>query len=324
MKGTHIKRLSALLLLLAMLVSLAACGKEETPIEKTARYLQAQIPEPTCAAVGGDWLVFGLARSGLKVPQKYFDTYYKNIEDYIVSVDGVLSRKKNTEYSRVILALTAIGKNPADAAGFNLLLPLGDFDETVRQGINGAIFALLALDSGKYEIPENPDAAVQATRQMYVDELLTRELPDGGWALTGGEPDVDITAMTLQALAKYREQPEVEAAVERGLAVLSSLQEPDGGYASWGSSNSESVAQVIVALTELGVPLDDERFVKNGITVEDALLRFAQESGAFVHVLDGSGGDDGMATEQAFYALAAIHRAETGKTTLYDMTDVMQ
>ena len=324
MKGTHIKRLSALLLLLAMLFLLAACGKEEAPIEKTARYLQAQILEPTCAAVGGDWLVFGLARSGLKVPQKYFDAYYKNVEDYIVSVNGVLSRKKNTEYSRVVLALTAIGKNPADVAGFNLLLPLGDFDETVRQGVNGAIFALLALDSGNYEIPENPDAAVQATRQMYVDELLTRELPDGGWTLTGGEPDVDITAMTLQALAKYREQPEVEAAVERGLAVLSSLQEPDGGYASWGSSNSESVAQVIVALTELGVPLDDERFVKNGITAEDALLRFAQESGAFVHVLDGSGGDDGMATEQAFYAMAAIHRAETGETTLYDMTDVMQ
>ena len=307
-----------------MLVSLAACGKEEPPIEKTARYLQAQIPEPTCAAVGGDWLVFGLARSGLKVPQKYFDAYYKNVEDYIVSVDGILSRKKNTEYSRVILAMSAIGKNPTHVAGFNLLLPLGDFDETVRQGVNGAIFALLALDSGNYEIPENPDAAVQATRQMYVDELLARALPDGGWTLTGGEPDVDITAMTLQALAKYRDQADVTAAVERGLAVLSSLQEPDGGYVSWGSSNSESVAQVIVALTELGVPLDDERFTKNGITVEDALLRFAQENGAFVHVRDGSGGDDGMATEQAFYALAAIHRAETGETTLYDMTDVMQ
>ena len=175
MKGTHIKRLSALLLLLAMLVSLAACGKEETPIEKTARYLQAQIPEPTCAAVGGDWLVFGLARSGLKAPQKYFDTYYKNVEDYIVSVNGVLSRKKNTEYSRVILALTAIGKNPTNVAGFNLLLPLGDFDETVRQGVNGAIFALLALDSGGYEIPEAPEAETQATRELYVGELLRRQ-----------------------------------------------------------------------------------------------------------------------------------------------------
>ena len=322
MKGTHIKRLSALLLLLAMLVSLAACGKEETPIEKTARYLQAQIPEPTCAAVGGDWLVFGLARSGLKAPQKYFDTYYKNVEDYIVSVDGVLSRKKNTEYSRVILALTAIGKNPADAAGFNLLLPLGDFDETVRQGVNGVIFALLALDSGGYEIPEAPEAETQATRELYVGELLRREIPDGGWALTGGTPDADMTAMALQALAKYRDRQDVEDAVQRGLAALSALQEPNGAYLSWDEENSESVCQVIVALTELGISLDDERFVKNGQTLPQVLERFACEDGSYRHSLNGS--SDEMATEQAFYALAAIHRAETDKTTLYDMTDVMQ
>lgn len=317
-------KLLCILLLLSLLLSLTACGKPETQLEKTAGYLQAQIAEPGTGSVGGDWLIFGLARSGVKVPQKYFDAYYENVEAAVREKNGVLSDRKYTEYSRTVLALTAIGKNPADVAGFDLLKPLADFEQVTRQGINGTIFALLALDSGNYEIPENPDAAVQATRQMYVDELLARALPDGGWTLTGGEPDVDITAMTLQALAKYRDQADVTAAVERGLAVLSSLQEPDGGYVSWGSSNSESVAQVLVALTELGVPLDDERFTKNGITVEDALLRFAQENGAFVHVRDGSGGDDGMATEQAFYALAAIHRAETGETTLYDMTDVMQ
>ena len=317
-------KLLCILLLLSLLLSLTACGKQANQLEKTAGYLQAQIAAPGTGSVGGDWLIFGLARSGVKVPQKYFDAYYENVEAAVREKNGVLSDRKYTEYSRTVLALTAIGKNPVDVAGFDLLKPLADFEQVTKQGINGTIFALLAMDSGKYEIPENPDAAVQATRQMYVDELLARELPDGGWTLTGGEPDVDITAMTLQALAKYRGQAEVEAAVERGLAVLSSLQEPDGGYVSWGSSNSESVAQVIVALTELGVPLDDERFTKNGITVEDALLRFAQENGAFVHVRDGSGGDDGMATEQAFYALAAIHRAETGETTLYDMTDVMQ
>ena len=316
-------KLLCILLLLSLLLSLTACGKPETQLEKTAGYLQAQIAAPGTGSVGGDWLIFGLARSGVKVPQKYFDTYYENVEAAVREKNGVLSDRKYTEYSRTVLALTAIGKNPADVAGFDLLKPLADFEQVTKQGINGTIFALLALDSGNYEMPEDPDAAVQATRQMYVDELLARELPDGGWTLAGGEPDVDITAMTVQALAKYREQPDAAAAVERGLAVLSSLQEPDGGYVSWGSSNSESVAQVIVALTELGVPLDDERFVKNGVTVEDALLRFAQESGAFVHVLDG-GGDDGMATEQAFYALASIHRAETGETTLYDMTDVMQ
>ena len=322
MKRTHFKRLSALLLLLAMLVSLAACGKEETPIKKTPRYLQAQIPEPTCAAVGGDWLVFGLARSGVKVPQKYFDAYYKNVEEYIVSVNGVLSRKKNTEYSRVILAMSAIGKNPANVAGFNLLLPLGDFDETVRQGVNGAIFALLALDSGNYEIPENPDAAVQATREGYVEEILSRQNEDGGWSLAGGTSDVDLTAMALQALAKYRSDAAVSGAVERGLAWLEWEQEPNGAYLSWDEENSESVSQVIVALTELGVSLDDERFVKNGQTLPQVLERFACEDGSYRHTLNGGG--DEMATEQALYALAAIHRAETGETTLYDMTDVMQ
>ena len=252
-------KLLCILLLLSLLLSLTACGKsQETQLEKTAGYLQAQVAEPGTGSIGGDWLVFGLARSGVKVSQKYVDTYYKNVEAAVREKNGILSERKYTEYSRTVLALTAIGKDPASVAGFNLLKPLADFEQVTKQGINGTIFALLALDSGNYEIPENPDANVQATRQMYVDELLARELPDGGWTLTGGEPDVDITAMTLQALAKYREQPEVEAAVERGLAELSFLQDADGGYTSWGSSNSESVAQVIVALTELGVSLDDE------------------------------------------------------------------
>ena len=292
-----------------MLFSLAACGKEETQLEKTARYLQAQVPEPTCSAVGGDWLVFALARSGVKVPQKYFDTYYKN-------------RKKNTEYSRVILALTAIGKDPQNVAGFDLLLPLGDFDETVSQGVNGAIFALLALDSKNYEIPANPAADTQATRELYVEEILRREIPTGGWALTGGEPDADVTAMALQALAKYREDADVLAAVERGVTALADLQEPNGAYTSWGEENSESVSQVIVALTELGISPDDERFVKNGQTLEQVLLRFAQEDGSFRHTADGK--SDEMATEQALYALAAISRAQDGRTTLYDMTDTAQ
>lgn len=100
---------------------------------------------------------------------------------------GVLHPRKYTEYSRVILALTAIGADPRDVAGYDLLVPLGDFERTIAQGVNGAAFALLALDAGEYEIPRNPAAATQATRQMYVDTILARQLPDGGWNLTGGD-----------------------------------------------------------------------------------------------------------------------------------------
>lgn len=147
--------------------------------------------------------------------------------------------------------------------------------------MNGAIFALLALDSKNYEIPVNPIASTQATRELYVEEILRREIPTGGWALTGGEPDADVTAMALQALAKYREDADVLVAVERGVTALADLQEPNGAYTSWGEENSESVSQVIVTLTELGISPDDERFVKNGQTLEQVLLRFAQEDGSF-------------------------------------------
>ena len=291
-------------------------------LTQTAQWLMEQIPQPTYGSVGGEWAVFGLARSGVAVPKEYFEVYGENVAAYTAEHGGVLHAKKYTEYSRVILAWTALGKDATDVGGFNLLVPLADFDQTVFQGINGPIFALLALDSGGYEIPEVPEAETQATRELYVGELLQREIPDGGWALTGSTPDADVTAMALQALAKYRGRQDVEDAVQRGLAALSALQEPNGAYLSWDEENSESVCQVIVALTELGISLDDERFVKNGQTLPQVLERFACEDGSYRHSLNGGG--DEMATEQALYALAAIHRAETGETTLYDMTDVMQ
>lgn len=316
-------KLLILALVLASLLSLAACAKkQDTPLTRTASYLQSQVKEPSFGALGGDWLVFGLARSGADVSQKYLDTYYKNVVNYVEETGGVLSERKYTEYSRAVLALTAIGKDPRDVAGYDLLLPLADFDETVSQGLNGAIFALLALDSGRYDIPENPNAATQATRELYVEEILRREIETGGWALSGNEPDADMTAMALQALAKYRDDPETSAAIERGITALSSMQEPNGAYLSWGEENSESVSQVITALTELGISPEDSRFVKNGQTLLSSLERFSCEDGGYRHTLSGSA--DEMASEQALYALAAVHRAQAGLSTLYDMTDVMQ
>lgn len=312
------KKVRILALILALLLLLSACGGEKTPMEQTAAWLRKTMPSPTVGSLTGDWTVFGLARSGLKVPKKYYETYYRNVVAAVQDAGGKLSENRYTEYSRLVLALTAIGKDPRDVGGYNLLLPLADFEKVKRQGVNGTIFALLALDAGQYEIPENPEAAVQATREGYVTELLERQNEDGGWGLGGGASDVDLTAMALQALAKYRDRSDVQDAVERGLEWLSWMQEPDGTFFVWDEVSSESVCQVIVALTELGISLDDERFAKNGTTLEEVLLRFEMEDGSFAHTPDGD--TDLTATMQALYALAAIRRAEDGLTTLYDMT----
>ena len=322
-KSGWLRRASALLLLLTLAFSGCAAPAEKTQAEKTAAYLMDTVTEPSCGSVGGEWAVIGLARAGCAVKDGYFEGYYDRLCETLRACGGVLDARKNTEYSRVILALTAIGKDPSDVAGYDLLLPLADHEQTLWQGLNGPIWALIALDSGNYEIPKNPSAKTQATRQLYIDEILNNQMKDGGWSLTGtGESDVDITAMALQALAKYQDQKAVKTATDSALTWLSKNQDSKGGYASWGTTNVESVAQVIVALCELGMDLNDSRFVKNGHTLTENLLSFRQANGGFYHVLDGSDGNNQMSAEQGFYALVAIDRAENGKNSLYRMGDV--
>ena len=323
----RIKRISAWILTLAILLTLTvpalAASGVQNEVQGSAAYMVSAVKSPEVGSIGGEWAIIGLARSGYTVPTNYYEDYYARVEKYVKNCSGVLHERKYTEYSRVILALTAIGRDPSKVAGYNLLMPLGDFEKTIWQGLNGPIWALIALDSGNYEIPKNPAAKTQATRQLYIDEILNSQMKDGGWSLTGtGDSDVDISAMALQALAKYQDQKAVKSATDKALTYLSKAQDSKGGYASWGTTNVESVAQVVVALCELGVSLDDSRFVKSGHTLTENLLSFRQSNGGFYHVLDGSDGNNQMSSEQGFYALVAIDRAANGQNSLYRMSDV--
>jgi len=200
---------------------------------------------------------------------------------------------------------------------------LTDMDYVTWQGNNGAVFALLAFDSNDYEIPIASSGADQVTREKLVSEILGEQLMDGGWNVSKSmtTSDIDMTAMAIQALAPYYEDEKVKAAVDKAIEYLSNSQRPDGGYSSVDGSNAESCAQVIVALTALGIdPEKDVRFVKNGNSVVDALCTFYVEGGGFKHIADGK--LNGMATEQSYYALAAYARFLNGQTSLYDMTDV--
>ncbi|WP_313637038.1 S-layer homology domain-containing protein, partial [Paenibacillus sp.] len=303
-------------------------------IENTAAFLQKTVTNPVISTIGGDWTVFGLARSGVKVPDSYYAKYYANVEATLKEKSGKLHSVKYTEYDRVILALSSIGKNIDKVAGYNLLEPLADFDTLIKQGINGPVFALIALDSNHYEIPVVKNVKTQTTREMLIDFILGREINGGGWALgsNAAAADPDITGMVIQGLTPYyKTNAKVKAAVDRGIAWLSKTQTADGGFASWESTNSESIAQVIVALTGLGIdPHKDSRFIKNGHSVVDALLGFAAPEGGFYHVKQGGVGNGGakpgevdlMATDQAMYALVAYDRYVKGQTHLYDMTDV--
>ena len=190
-----------------------------------------------------------------------------------------------------------------------------------KQGINGPIWALIALDSGAYEPEANENEADAVTRDKLIDYILSMRKAQNGWALSGIKLDPDMTGMALQALAPYvNKRDDVKEAVESALDALSKAQNDNGGYNSWGTENSESADQVIVALTALGIdPLTDSRFIKNGNSVMESMIRFSIENGGFAHTLNT--GLNGMATEQGFYALVAYNRFVKGQSRLYDASE---
>ncbi len=256
-----------------------------------------------------EWQIIGISRAGVQVDEKH----YKNLEEYVRAQKG--SFRKITDCGKIVMAVTALSKDPRNISGYNLIEKIYNNDKMTLQGTNGPAFALLALDTVRYAVPED----ALWSRKKLTDWILKQQNDDGGFPLTHGEAsDVDITAMTLQALSRYQDNPAVKTAVERAVDFLSRNQASDGGYCSWKDSNSESVSQTIIALTALGInPATDDRFVKDGNLISK-LLSFKEPDGRFAH-RKGDGPND-IATEQALVALIAYRRFLEGKNWVYDMT----
>ncbi len=254
-------------------------------------------------SIGGEWLALALCEYDSD-NIKALNEYKKATISLIKEKHGILSNRKNTEYSRTIIALSALGCECGNIEGYDLYSPIEDFDKTVSQGLNGAIFALIAFNKG------NRHPVVE---EKYVSFLLDSQKPDGGFGLSDiSEPDV--TAMAIQALSAYYNDPAVKAATDRALNYLSGIQLDNGGFSAYGSETSEYASQAIIALTSLNIPIDDSRFVKNGNTLYDALLYYKTDKG-FSHVNDGTYNQ--LATEQALCALVSLYNTKNGKGYIY-------
>lgn len=272
---------------------------------------------------GNEWVVLSLARAG-ELSDEGKEAYY---QDLVREVTALKSEKLDNTYAttneRVVLTLSAIGKDPENVAGYNLLAPLADMSYITAQGQNAAIYALLAFDSKQYTIPTAPEGAVQTTRDGLIEYLLSKELATGGWDWASAKADTDLTAMAIQALAPYyTTKPEVKASVDRALELLSGMQNPDGSYASMGVTNSNSTAQVVLALTSMNIePSTDGRFVKGRYSSLHSLGDFYMPGYGFKYIFSDAG-ENGYATIQVYEALVASKRFVDHKSTFFDMRDV--
>ncbi|NPC95219.1 Ig-like domain repeat protein [Nocardioides sp. zg-DK7169] len=318
-RAPHVALVAVLGLLLALAPGFAgAAARADSTLVDLARVQHAgtsayilEHVEPT--GLGREWEVLGLARSDVDA-EEWLDAYYANLVEDVVEKDGKLGPA--TTYERVVIALSAMGKDVTDVGGHDLLTGLADM--STMGALNSAVFGLLALDTLGHEIPEVAGATNPTTRQKLVDRVLALEINGGGWTFSGSTPDPDMTGMALQALARYADQPAVAAAVERGVSRLSDIQRPSGGFASYGKESAESTTQVIVALTALRIdPLTDPRFGKDGGNPVSALTTYYVEGGGFWYSKPGT--VSGMSTAQGFYGLTDYLRFVDGKPGLYVM-----
>ena len=291
-------------------------------------YIQSAVSAPVVSYLFGEWAVLGQARAKVPLSEAYIAAYYEKVVAYVqknMGADGVLvdpeSRNPTvTDNERIILALTAIGKDPANVGGENLLTALQDKDimkvtDTSNTDINGLVMGLLALNSRNYT----------SDTSWLVQAVLEQQNKDGSWSASADTKpvgDVDMTAMVLQALAPYHKDggnETVNTAVERALNWLS------GKYQS-GYDSSESCAQVVIALSALNLDANtDARFTKTvegkTLSVLGNLLQYrVAENGGFKHQFADKAVNE-MATEQALCAMAAYARFTEKANALYDMTD---
>jgi LPXTG-motif cell wall-anchored protein len=258
--------------------------------------------------VDDEFAVMGLKKSGAKIPASYLQDAAKSLKESNGSFRNV------TDYERMALGLTAAGKNAANFSGYNLIEKIYANDRMTNQGNNGIIFALLAYDSGNYKLPEK----AKWSREKLVQYLVNHQLKDGGWALYGNSPSVDITAMALSALAPYKSQGTVENAIQKAIHWLSVTQDKQGGYNSSdnGGDSSETTAQVIIGLTSVQVSPGSKEFTKPGGNLLKHLAAFKQKDGGYAHLLSDKASDQ-IATTQALLGLTAYQSYLSGKGSVY-------
>ena len=285
--------------------------------ESIQKYYEGSEPSWT---YGMEWNIIALERAGIDMGVDK-EAYLASVKEELADEYGDLTADgKPTDLERTALAMYALGLDPRniemeDGSTVDLIQWILD-SERISEGANEAAYALLAVDANAANIPEGS----RWNRDTLVEELLSFQADDGSFVLSkpvSGTGSIDMTAMSLQALSRYTDREDVQAAVDKALDYLKrNINMGDYGTV-------ESNDQVILTLLMLGIDPSDEDsgFTSWGANIFTATDEYRIESGGFAHTKGGAVNE--MATQQTLLAVAAWERFAAGENDIYDMTDVM-
>ncbi|MFD2671085.1 S-layer homology domain-containing protein [Marinicrinis sediminis] len=287
------------MLLMISTLSTAAIGAAS---DQSAASVHKQVEESLAQVAGmlekkeplSPWAAAGLVRAGYTLPSNY----QAHILASVVEKRG--QYRLVTDLEKTLIALVASGWEDEQVYGYPLLKDLLSHEGMTKQGTNGVMYALIALQAMGY-----PEMATSEQLDWNVEKLVywlvQAQHEDGGWSLTvDGDSDPDMTGMALSALSGFDAYAGVQDAMDRGVQWLDEQWLADGFQ---NKTASESIAQAVIGLASVGIDPAGERFSRDGVSLIEQLLSYRTDSGQYAHV-QGEVGND-MATEQAFLALTA-------------------
>ena len=252
---------------------------------------------------GNEWLVYALIQGNKEISTSQKNAYYESVKTEVKTWNA---SQKPTDIERTALALVRLGKDITDIDGVDLAAMIYN-SSRLTYGSNELAYALLALDAANITIPSD----AKWSRADMIDELLKFQNENGGFGLTDSEtPSVDMTAMVLQALAPYKNRAAVKEAIDNALTYLKDQMQDDFGYGT-----SESTAQVLLALTVLGIdPTSTEAgFGTSDFNMITNLIKYQKDDGGFSHNVNDTKSQE-MSTVQV---LEALDSYRIGKTTYW-------
>ena len=264
----------------------------------------------------------------------------REIMTVIVGAGGetYLGRASYTYAAGAVRAMQYLGMDPGDINGLDYIVPLTNTSKaapTSTQNFNSYLYDIASIDP---EVWRSRGVDGDMLAEQFINRVLADQTPDGGFdgyygynvatAKEGqtviGQGSVPETISTLSALAPYRDKENVAAAIEAGLTYLSSVQLADGSFVCWGDTPNGAVTLSMLNLMDkLDISIDDERFVKNGNTVADAMRTFYVDGVGFISDFEVDASLDGLDTlgyhdptmgvTSTVSALTYLQAAENGK-----------
>ena len=254
------------------------------------------------------------------------------------SSEYYLGRTSSTYSAGAVRAMQYLGMDPGDINGLDYLAVLTNTDKlaaTSTYDFNSFMEDIAAVDPTVWR---SRGVDVDTVVDKYAARILADQTPDGGFdnyygvniaqghADTSWRDDARYTAETLTALAPYRDKEYVAKAIDAGLEYLSSVQLADGSFANMSKEtpDGEVTLAVMKMMEALDISLEDERFVKNGNTVADAMRTFYVDGVGFISNfdveapldnldLDPTYDDPTMELSNTIFVLAYLQAAENGK-----------